>query len=554
MPECSIVIGGAGTGKTTHLMGIMDKVLASGVSPYQVGFCSFTRAARREAAERAAERFGETAESLERDGWFKTLHSICCSMIGVGKSLLADTKDSREWIEEAIGESVQVVGSSTADEWSARSDADYALMLWNCARARMEPLEPIWYQAQRVDINAPSWNIVEHIVERYERQKNLDDRSDFTDVLLRYTGHRARISGCSKTRPEGDVPQVPVWFFDECQDNSALTDAVARRLSQDSKWVYLVGDEFQSIYGFAGSDSRYFKSWPAPESRRRILAKTYRCPAPIHRLGESRLRECSDYWDRGIQPADHDGRLEFLAWESPWPEMITPGESWLLIARSNFQVQRFIKRLNAWHTSIPWKSTGHYGSRWDAPARNSAILAAMTLLDGAPITDAEWKHLVKTTPATYLERGQKKHWSNRSLDGDLNNLAGIESWGAKPEFREYLATGAWMDKIEHSREVSAAIRKFGWDAVSEPTIRVGTIHSVKGAEADNVMMLTTTSRHVELSKEDEEKRNEEHRIEYVGITRARRNLWIVGERDPANSMDIDGRDVKRCQSSELIST
>lgn len=551
MPECSIIIGGAGTGKTTHLMGIMDKVLQTGISPYHVGFCSFTRAARREAAERAAERYGETSESLERDGWFKTLHSICCSMIGVGKSLLSDNAESREWIEEAVGESVQAVQS---EEWTARSDADYALALWDCARARMEPLEPLWRQAQRVDTAVPGWNTVQHIVERYERQKNLDGRSDFTDVLLRYAGFRARVSGVSETRPEGDVPQVPVWFFDECQDNSKLSDTVARRLSQDSRWVYLVGDEFQSIYGFSGSDARWFKSWSAPASRRRILGKTYRCPGPIHRLGESRLRECSDYWDRGIEAADHEGRLEFMQWEQPWPEMIRPGESWLLIARSNFQVQRIIKRLNSWGTPLPWISTGHIGSKWAAPARNAAILAAKTLSEGRPITDAEWKHLVKTTPAKWLVRGQKKAWAERAVDGDLNNLDGIELWGAKAEFREYLSSGEWRDHIDHSGEVLQAIDAHGWDAVMSPTIRVGTIHSVKGAEADNVLLLTTTSRQVELSKEDEEKRNEEHRIEYVGITRARRNLWVVCERDPLHHMGIEARDVKRCQHSDDTST
>ena len=62
------LIGGAGTGKTTELMAIMDKLLAREIGPLEVGFCSFTRAARREAATRAADRFGVPVPVLEREG------------------------------------------------------------------------------------------------------------------------------------------------------------------------------------------------------------------------------------------------------------------------------------------------------------------------------------------------------------------------------------------------------------------------------------------------------------------------------------------------------
>jgi superfamily I DNA/RNA helicase len=61
---------------------------------------------------------------------------------------------------------------------------------------------------------------------------------------------------------------------------------------------------------------------------------------------------------------------------------------------------------------------------------------------------------------------------------------------------------------------------------------VGTIHSVKGAEADNVALLTTTSRRVQQSDEDTEQHDEECRIAYVAVTRAKRNLWIINEGKP----------------------
>ena len=60
------LIGGAGTGKTTELMRIIEQVAGKGVDPYSIGFCSFTRAARLEASTRAADMFGIRQPELER--------------------------------------------------------------------------------------------------------------------------------------------------------------------------------------------------------------------------------------------------------------------------------------------------------------------------------------------------------------------------------------------------------------------------------------------------------------------------------------------------------
>ena len=63
-------------------------------------------------------------------------------------------------------------------------------------------------------------------------------------------------------------------------------------------------------------------------------------------------------------------------------------------------------------------------------------------------------------------------------------------------------------------------------------MRVGTIHSVKGAEADNVALLTTTSNRVDAGNDDALQHDEECRIAYVGVTRTRRNLYVINEGRP----------------------
>jgi len=68
--------------------------------------------------------------------------------------------------------------------------------------------------------------------------------------------------------------------------------------------------------------------------------------------------------------------------------------------------------------------------------------------------------------------------------------------------------------------------------VAQPKVKVGTVHSVKGAEADNVGYLTTTSQKVAAGAEDAQQHDEECRIAYVAVTRAKRNLYVINEGGP----------------------
>ena len=71
-----LMLAGAGTGKTRHLLEMMEAVIEHDVHPMEIGFASFTRTARSEAAERAGAKFGINAFDLEQDGWFRTVHSV----------------------------------------------------------------------------------------------------------------------------------------------------------------------------------------------------------------------------------------------------------------------------------------------------------------------------------------------------------------------------------------------------------------------------------------------------------------------------------------------
>jgi superfamily I DNA/RNA helicase len=61
--------------------------------------------------------------------------------------------------------------------------------------------------------------------------------------------------------------------------------------------------------------------------------------------------------------------------------------------------------------------------------------------------------------------------------------------------------------------------------IRDPKIFVGTIHSVKGAEADNVVVLLDVTRSVMLNIDKHP--DTENRVFYVAFTRAKKNLILV---------------------------
>ena len=95
------------------------------------------------------------------------------------------------------------------------------------------------------------------------------------------------------------------------------------------------------------------------------------------------------------------------------------------------------------------------------------------------------------------------------IDGTLDldkNWYNVFNWG--------------NEKLLHYRDFFKNKNKItDWD------IRVNTIHSVKGAEADNVVIMMDITKHVDTNIQYNP--DSEHRVFYVGVTRAKKKVYIV---------------------------
>ena len=531
------LVGGAGTGKTTELLGIMEAALKTIKDPTLLGFASFTRAARAEAVNRASASWNLDPDILSKKGWFRTVHSTVLRCLGDAASeILADSKKDLEWISNALG----VKLSTDIDDQYGRQKyigdpvVAASLNCWSLSRVTLTSMDEVVRRARAIDDNVPDYAKAVSVVEKYETAKRLDDRMDFTDSLMRFAGiSSSPRRGIESVSPLGFLPEVHAWLFDEQQDASPLLDVVCKRLVScpTVKWCYVVGDPFQSIYGFAGSSSACFMAWEADKER--IMPKSWRCPKPVLELGERCLRRLSrGYFDRGIAPADHDGSVSEATIEDA-AVAARPDEDWLFIARTNFQASRLAAALHSFGKPIRWVNQPDGLSN-----RAIGLRGLYSLERNLPITGAEWKQAIELMPTQdkdgvkFLTRGSKTEW-RRSEDlperWDRIWLEDLTDVGATASLRDAITSGRWASLVDRGNQWRGMAAKWGPDLASNPRIRVGTIHSVKGAEADNVALLTTTSKTVEKGLEEPTQCDEEHRIAYVGVTRAKRNLVVINE-------------------------
>lgn len=506
-------IGGAGTGKTTMMIGILEKAMdrpeVAG-NPFALGFSSFTRAARAEAAGRAAAAWGIRQSELESRGWFKTCHSVAYRVLGLSKGeVLGGGKEDDKWVSEALGSDVEA--SFDEDEggvaiYTGDPVAAAALNYWSQARSMVVPLRQVVEADASPD--APSADEVIKRIEMYEQAKRMDGRTDFTDMLCRFTGVRnVPAVGPEMCTPEGQVPnEVVGWVFDEAQDASRLLDLACRRLvtGDACRWAWLVGDPFQVLYSWAGASSEYFMGWEVV--RQQIMPKSYRCAAPILALGERCLQRLGgDYWDRGIAPADHDGVVsESDNFEDDLAD-IDPRQETLVIARTNRNVGKIAAILD--DCGVPFRRVK---AKQGAYNRDMGMAGLWKLQHGQMCTRDEWTHAIEILPSkttdgrSWLVRGSKSKWKQGLADNfDVLWPEDLPSVGATEHLAGAIASGEWSGLADGGTKWAAAARRYGLDAVASPKVRIGTIHSVKGQEADKVIVLSSQGRRISEAEQDD---------------------------------------------------
>ncbi len=242
----TLVIAGAGSGKTRVLTYRIAHLLKEGNSPHKILALTFTNKAAREMKERVASIVGhEIAKNL----WMGTFHSIFARIlryeaekIGYPSSFtIYDTSDSRNLIKSIIKE-------------MKLNDKEYkpAAVLSRISSAKNDLVTPAAYARDTnriMEDQASRKPLIQEIYTSYMRQCYKSGVMDFDDLLLN-TNILFRDSPEILEKYQNHFKYVLV---DEYQDTNYSQYIIIKKLAEKHKNVCVVGDDAQSIYSFRGA-------------------------------------------------------------------------------------------------------------------------------------------------------------------------------------------------------------------------------------------------------------------------------------------------------------
>jgi len=502
------IFGPPGTGKTTTLLNMVDNALEQGVPPQRIAFLAFTRKAATEAKERAAERF--RLDPRNDLMFFRTLHSLALTTTDIRTEQVMQEQNYKE-LSQAIGVALGGAKNTSFDEDvpSMVSSSDPILGLINLARLRKVSLRD-QYNLSNID---QDWNTVHYVDKCLRDYKQNMGLYDFTDMLQVFVDQGDRF-----------CPEFDLCFLDEAQDLSNLQWDIAHLLDRHSKRMYCAGDDDQAIYRWAGANVDHFINLPGGSE---TLSQSYRVPSEVHRIAEGVVRRIARRFPKKYEPRKEPGRVSRITTINAVD--MTHG-SWLILSQAGYQLQPVANDL---------KSNGYLftyrGHRSISEKISEAVNGWEQLRKGKEISgDTARKIYGFMSIGNRLKRGFKKLPGVEDQDMvNMQELADNHGLLANPD----MIWSEALDKLpETDRAYITALLRRGEKFNGIPRITASTIHGSKGGEADNVVLFTDLS-----PAADEEMRinpDDMHRVFYVGVTRAKQNLYIVDAEDTSRSYDL----------------
>lgn len=444
-------------------------------------------------------------------------------------------------------------GANKIDEMSGEltmaTDGDRCLNVYNLRRARCLPLE---------GMNETTI----HWVKKWERWKMANSFIDFTDMI-----------GLTATMREPAAGNPAIGIYDEVQDFNQLELNLIRHWAKYQKQIILSGDDDQTIYTFCGASPEAFLNPRLAPDQVKILKQSWRLPRKIHDYSQRWIKKLKKRADKEFAPTAEEGELKYINSTHRTPHAAIDmavryaarNETVMLLASCGYfldTVKSLLREAGLpFHnpyrvTRGDWNPLGNFhgnnsSKRISTRERLLSFLSEVAGIDNQSywtIPDLQkWIELIRVKGI--LKKGAKdKILSMIDESGncrcDDTNLSEFYS----EIFEEFALKNAlernilWFNEVLLKNKRTAieypltVYEKRGITALKEkPKIIIGTIHSVKGAEADHVIIFPDIS----LAGWEEYEANADSTIRtfYVGMTRAKKSL-IICEPDSDISVDM----------------
>jgi len=567
-PTVTRLFGGPGSGKTTALLDRVEDILEDdAVEVSDILVVSYTRAAAAEIRERLAERIDVSPRSLQ--GNVCTMHAKAYDLLNLSRGDVVSESDKQEFCEdfglefedEYSGAARRTARSTTlgnkiiaTSQWLQRTRRDVAdwydvPFQWDVETVRLPPdIDP---NAQEGNKYTPTWPSdddrvdVPEAIRAWRTYKGDNDLIGFADML-------ERVKGGSR------VPNVDYLVIDEFQDITTLQYDVYAEWRPHLERVLIAGDDDQVVYSWQGADPNLLLDEGVDEDV--VLPNSYRLPSRVLRAVNQEISHIDKRQEKDLNPRKEGGEVEAMS----SPSMLDlvreirrtveeePGTIMVLF-RARYQMFQFIDEFLP--EGYPFQIMTDQRMWTD---RLSQYVAAVEAVDAdEPLTGLQARRLADMLADSAFGTNDRDDLFD-AID-ERQEEAGIEDLTDLRIEPELITEHApFMPGPAAAADMSRKITSFQSESIdayftrgrsiAPDRIRVGTIHSAKGREADHVFVATDLTEKVveqmaasiddqtavEGVEEFTKKTNpvptltdNERRVFYVGMSRARERLVVI---------------------------
>ena len=281
----SLIVAGAGSGKTRVLTYRIAYLLQQGVPASSILALTFTTKAAREMKERIQKLVGTDARYL----WMGTFHSICAKLLRHDAERLDYTKDFTIYDTTDSKSLLKAICKERGlDDKIYKPSA----VLGRISMAKNNLISPAQYGMNRellqADREARMYEITA-VYELYQARLRAANAMDFDDLLLNTL---RLMDQCADVREQ--LQQMFRYILvDEYQDTNYVQYLLVSRLAEPQQNICVVGDDAQSIYSFRGADIRNILNFQRqyPNAKLFKLERNYRSTQTIVNAANSLIHK-----------------------------------------------------------------------------------------------------------------------------------------------------------------------------------------------------------------------------------------------------------------------
>ncbi len=569
-PTVSRLFGGPGSGKTTALLDRVEKLIndTDSVSMRDVLVVSYTRAAAAEIRDRLADRLDASPRALQ--GNVCTMHAKAYDQLSLSRGDVVGEEEKQafcddygiDFEDDHSGAGRRTARSTTignkliaTSQWLQRTQRDVAdwydvPFKWNVEEVRLPPdLDP---HAQEGNKYTPTW-------------PSDDDRIDIPEAIRAWRSFKSDngVVGFAdmleRVANRSLVPNVDYLVIDEFQDITTLQYSVYQEWRPHLERVLIAGDDDQVVYAWQGADPDLLLDTTVEEDV--VLPNSYRLPSQILNVVSAEIRHISKRQEKDLNPRKEGGEVEAI--ESPSmlelarnvQHTVDKNEGDLMILfRARYQMFQFVDEFI--DKGIPFSLLTD-GRMWTDRVTDY-VHAIEALDDGDPVTGLQARRLADMLQSSAFGTTDRETFydllDEREEAADVEDVSEftIEADAISdrvPFLPSPASAGDMIRKVTSFQRTSIDAYFDGdYGGMDSSHVRVGTIHSAKGREADHVFVATDLTEKVveqmaatieepdEVDGVDEFTKStspvpvltdNERRVFYVGMSRARERLVVL---------------------------